>query len=74
MVYPYLTNDVTLRKRLIANKIYVATYWPNVFDWCNESDVEYQMAKNIIPLPIDQRYGVADMDIIVNTIIEYKKR
>ena len=28
MVYPFLTDKNGLRKSLIANKIYVATYWP----------------------------------------------
>jgi len=27
MVYPFLASDPTLRRRLIAQKVYVATYW-----------------------------------------------
>lgn len=69
MVYPYYTADTNLRKRLIANQIFVATYWPNVFEWCKERDVEYNLCKNIIPLPIDQRYGEEDMQRIINIII-----
>lgn len=57
MVYPYLTTDPELRQRLIDNKIYVATYWPNVLDWCNEGNTEYQLTRLSLPLPIDQRYG-----------------
>ena len=33
MVYPFMTNDPTLRQRLIDHKIYVAQYWPNVLQW-----------------------------------------
>ncbi len=56
MVYPYLTNDKELKTKLITNKIFVATYWPNVMDWTKEKDLEYKLTNNLLPLPIDQRY------------------
>jgi len=68
MVYPYFTVDNELRNRLIANQIYVATYWPNVLEWCKKGDVEYDLVKQIIPLPIDQRYGVEEMNRILEVI------
>lgn len=68
MVYPYYTKDQGLRKKLINNQVFVATYWPNVLDWCNEREVEYELCKNIIPLPIDQRYGEEDMKRIIEII------
>ena len=70
MVYPLWTDDKSLRQRLIENKIFVATYWPNVFDWCDVDSIEYRMAEHIIPLPIDQRYGEEDMQRIINIIKE----
>ncbi len=69
MVYPYYTEETDLRKRLIDNHVFVATYWPNVFKWCKEDDLEYELCKNIIPVPIDQRYGEEDMQRIINIII-----
>lgn len=68
MVYPFLGSDENLRSRLIENKIFVARYWPNVFDWCKESDMEYKFAKYILPLPCDQRYGEEDMERIIKLI------
>lgn len=68
MVYPYMTNDTYLRKKLIDNKIFVAQYWTNVLDWCTEDAIEYQFANNIIPLPIDQRYGEEDITKIISLI------
>ncbi len=56
MIYPYRTKETTLRDRLINNNIFVATYWPNVFRWCDRKSLEYTFAQNIIPLPIDKRY------------------
>lgn len=70
MVYPFLTNDATdLRQRLIDNKIFVATYWPNVRNERNPDSLEYHIANNILPLPIDQRYSVKDMKRIIENII-----
>lgn len=69
MVYPYRVKDaIETRKKLIDNKIYVATYWPNVFQWCSPDDLEFQLAEEILPLPIDQRYGFSEMDVILETI------
>ncbi len=68
MVYPFMGSiDKNIRQELIDSKIFVACYWPNVQpyrDFCCEVD----MADRIIPLPIDQRYGVDDMDRIIETI------
>ena len=69
LVYPYWTNDDGLKKRLIDNKIYVATYWPNVFNWCNPNDLEYELANHIVCIPIDQRYGASEMNYILDEMI-----
>ena len=68
LVYPYFCEDESLRTKLIANKIYVAQYWPNVLEWCKKEDLEYELTKKVIPLPIDQRYDVEDMNRIIKTI------
>ena len=65
MVYPYLTDDATLRQRLIANRIYVATYWPNISD---AESYEAYLKYHLLPLPIDQRYGEKEMKQIINLI------
>lgn len=70
MVYPFLTDDNGLRQKLIDNKIFVATYWPNVFEWCSPEELEFSLAENIIPLPIDQRYDAEDMNKILEVIHE----
>lgn len=71
MVYPYYCDEEKLRNKLIENKIFVATYWPNVFEWCNEDEIEYKLARNIIPLPIDQRYGIEEMKRIVALVNDF---
>lgn len=68
MVYPFMTNDESLRERLIDNKVFVALYWSNVLRWCKEFDLENKLANKILPLPIDQRYRVEEMSKIVTII------
>lgn len=68
MVYPYWTDKRELRRCLIENRIYVATYWPNVARWCDVISLENDLMENLIPLPIDQRYGISDMKHITNII------
>ena len=68
MVYPFLTDDSSLRQRLIDNKIYVAQYWPNVLQWCSPADSAHKLTQCLLPLPIDQRYGEQEMNRIIQTI------
>ncbi len=69
LVYPFKTDSPDLRQILIENKIFVAQYWPNVKDWCKEDSTEYNLTTHIMALPIDQRYGVEDMNRIIEIII-----
>lgn len=68
MVYPYLSDDTGLRQHLIDNKVFVAQYWPNVLDWCDEYSNDYILTKCLLPLPIDQRYGEEEMKRITELI------
>ena len=68
MVYPFLSEDINLRKKLIDNKVYVASYWPNVKNMSNLESVESQFAVSLIPIPIDQRYGKDDLNKILEVI------
>lgn len=69
MVYPFMTDDKSLRDQLIKNKVFVARYWPNVLEWCSENEMESKLAIKIIPLPIDQRYGKEDIERVIRVII-----
>lgn len=69
MVYPFMSNNKDLKKKLIENKIFVATYWPNVMEWCTPCDWECLLAQQGCFLPIDQRYGTEDMNRIIDIVI-----
>src|SRR5690554_5440018 len=69
MIYPFLVlNGSKLKRELIANKIYVATYWPNVLNWAEKDSFEYNITNNLLALPIDQRYSEDDMYRIIEII------
>lgn len=72
MVYPYLTNNPLMKKRLIESRIFVATYWPNVLKWCKKGEWEHSIARDACFLPIDQRYGKDDMMSILKIIKSLK--
>ena len=69
MIFPYISEaGQKLRQNLIANKVFVAKYWPNVEEWAGDNSFEAWMANHILPLPIDQRYDIRDMERIVKII------
>lgn len=71
LVYPFWSdNGRLLKKKLIERSVFVATYWPNVLEWTKTDALEYEMADNIVCIPIDQRYGLEEMEYICLKIAE----
>jgi len=68
MVYPLLLEDPSVKQQLINQKIFVATYWPNVYEWAHADSYEYFLTKHLVSLPIDHRYSIADMKVIVKAL------
>lgn len=66
MIYPYLTDDADLRNKLIENKVFVAKYWPKVLEWTKVGMLENKLTQNLLAIPCDQRFGMGDMEEIVN--------
>ena len=70
-MYPLMIeNGAKIRKQLQAKYIYVPILWPGVFEYTSPEELEYRMALNILPLPIDQRYSLDDMDYIVKEVLQ----
>lgn len=68
-MYPLLIDDgMKIRKQLQQMKIYIPTLWPNVLEECEPDTLEYKFAAEILPIPVDQRYGFKDMEHLVNVI------
>lgn len=68
-MYPlYIEGGDSIRKELQKEKIYIPTLWPAVFKLCRKDEPEYDMAKNILPLPVDQRYNQEDMEYLIKGV------
>jgi len=81
--YPLLINNGEfVKKKLIERKIYVPTYWNVVLDYERWKSVfkndgpkgsEENLVRNIVPLPIDQRYSLDDMSRMLKNLFEIVK-
>ena len=69
LCYPFMTGNEELRSRLIANRVFVATYWPDAIGRVSTQWAD-KMVRNLLPLPIDQRYSRADMDQLASMVLD----
>ena len=66
MVYPYKSNDLMLRERLIKNRVYVAKYWADAE--IRTTEHERKMIEKIICLPIDQRVDIPGINKLLGVV------
>lgn len=71
LVYPYRSKKVGLREYLIDKMVYTATYWPELLTGNSESAAT--LSKEIIALPIDQRYTIGVMKQLIIHINNFEK-
>ena len=45
----------------LESRVYVPTYWPDVIDTAPINSFEAELVKNLVCLPLDQRYDLSDM-------------
>ncbi len=65
-MYPYMVEGAQrVRRRLIESRIYVPMLWPDLPERLPSGSVAREMSESILPLPVDQRYGVEEMGAIV---------
>ena len=70
-MYPLLVKDSgDIRLALAAEGVFVPTLWPNcVADMSETNSVAYKYSKNILPLPVDQRYGLDEMKLMLERLL-----
>lgn len=74
-MYPlYIENGKEFKRRLIEKQIYVPTLWPNILQAKTPACAAYRLADDLVPLPIDQRYGTADMETILSALEDAAER
>ena len=70
-VYPLLIhNGDALRKKLVEADIFVPCLWRNVLETARADSFAYYCASNLVPLPVDQRYGEEHMRYIGQMVLE----
>lgn len=73
LCYPLLLDTpaqaTRLRKHLLEQAIYVPCYWRELIDNPTTPALERHLAECLLPLPMDQRYGDADMHRLADAVI-----
>lgn len=70
--YPCLVdNGVEVRRKLATKNVFIPTNWEYLISQAPEGSLEKYWSENILPLPVDQRYGREEMLMIVKTIKQY---
>jgi hypothetical protein len=65
MCYPFLPAREVDRARLTQLGVFVPTLWPEIQHRQEPGfDRERLIARRLLPLPIDHRYGIDDMDLV----------
>lgn len=62
MSYPLLAANIADKRVLAGLNLFIPTLWADVLNRVNEQDTwECRFTQSLLPLPIDHRYGEADM-------------
>lgn len=68
LCYPLLGGGRALREALIAARVFVPTFWPGVLEVAPPGSRSRRLAEDLVPLPIDQRYGALEMDRVADLV------
>ena len=69
--YPLLVdNGIQIRKRLQENKIYIPQLWEKMCSGSDKDVIADNYSKNILPLPVDQRYTQEDMQYLYKAVMK----
>ena len=70
MCYPLLVNDgAALKAELIRRRMFVPSFWRGVAERVPEGSVESRLARDLLGLPLDQRYSFREMDRMVSNVL-----
>lgn len=69
MVYPVLLSKPVDRKLLSSHNIFIPIFWADVTNRNSPGfEIEKLVTEHLLPLPIDHRYNLADMERMVKLI------
>lgn len=69
LCYPYLPHGNIQRENFVQSKIFIATYWPDVLGRVDKNSVESKLVNQCLPIPCDQRYGKAEMNVLIDRVL-----
>ena len=70
MVYPLVIEDLNLVKTLTDKNIYTGRWWNHVLKELPDNTFEAWLSSYMVPIPIDQRYGEKQIELVYNEIRE----
>lgn len=70
MCYPLVSGIPGLRDELVDAGVALPLYWPEVIERCSAQDTENQLARSLLPLPLDQRYSLDQMEWLCHLILQ----
>ena len=68
MVYPLVVEDDSLIHKLIAAKHFQGHWWSYICEEQPKDTFEYWLSRYIIPITIDQRYGIEELTYLAKII------
>lgn len=71
MIYPFLPDGDGLHPHLIKNRIYAARYWPETVSKPLPGSFERRLVKDMVALPVDQRYGIDEMQKVSSFVLSW---
>lgn len=69
MCYPLVCGIPNLRDELIDAGVALPLFWPEVIDGSPAHSIENQLARTLLPLPLDQRYDKNDIEHLLHLIL-----
>lgn len=73
MVYPLLIKNDEVRKKLKEKNIFVGQWWKYLVDYMEITEWERSLSKYLIPIQIDQRYGIREIQYVSELIHNWIK-
>lgn len=71
MCYPFLREgNEALRKQLLDINIYTSTWWKRTLSDDRANTFEKYLTRNLIPIPMDQRYSEDEVTMVARIIAE----
>ncbi|MCL1632296.1 hypothetical protein M3N64_10135 [Sporolactobacillus sp. CPB3-1] len=72
LCYPFLIEQgKQLKERLLQTHIFINDYWEEVASRVPASSFECYLSENLVALPIDQRYGKTEMQVIAHVVKDF---